>query len=40
MLEPVAPRQAVGHAGLMPDPEVPERPVRRRFTADYKLKDR
>lgn len=25
------------HAGPMPDPEVPERPVRRRFTAEYKL---
>jgi transposase-like protein len=25
------------HAGVMPDPEVPERPVRRRFTAAYKL---
>jgi transposase len=26
-----------GHAGAMPDPEVPERPVRPRFTAEYKL---
>lgn len=25
------------HAGAMPDPEVPERPRRRRFTAAYKL---
>ena len=25
------------HAGPMPDPEVPERPRRRRFTAAYKL---
>ena len=25
------------HAARMPDPEVPERPVRRRFTAAYKL---
>lgn len=25
------------HAGVMPDPEVPERPRRRRFTAAYKL---
>jgi len=25
------------HAGPMPDPEVPERPVRRRFGARYKL---
>ena len=25
------------HAGVMPDPEVPERPVRRRFSAAYKL---
>lgn len=38
MLEHLAPRQAVGHAGPMPDPEVPERPVRRRFTAEYKLR--
>jgi len=26
------------HAGAMPDPEVPERPVRRRFSAEYKLR--
>lgn len=25
------------HAGTMPDPEVPERPRRRRFSATYKL---
>jgi transposase len=25
------------HADAMPDPEVPERPVRRRFSAQYKL---
>jgi len=25
------------HAGPMPDPEVPERPRRRRFSAEYKL---
>ncbi len=25
------------HAGVMPDPEVTERPKRRRFTAEYKL---
>ena len=25
------------HAGTMPDPEVPDRPRRRRFTAAYKL---
>jgi len=25
------------HADAMPHPEVPERPVRRRFTAEYKL---
>jgi transposase-like protein len=25
------------HADAMPDPEVPERPVRRRFGAEYKL---
>ncbi len=37
MLEPLAPRAMVGHAGpAMPDPEVRERPVRRRFTAEYK----
>src|ERR1035437_11188550 len=36
MLEPLAPRALVGHAGLaMPDPEVRERPVRRRFSAEY-----
>jgi transposase len=39
MLEPVAPRPTVGHAGpAMPDPEVRERPVRRTFTAEYKLR--
>ena len=39
MLEPLAPRPAVGHAGpAMPDPEVRERPVRRTFTAEYKLR--
>ncbi len=36
MLEPLAPRALVGHAPAMPDPEVRERPVRRRFTAEYK----
>ena len=37
MLEPLAPRALVGHAGsAMPDPEVRERPIRRRFTAEYK----
>jgi len=39
MLEPLPPRPAVGHAGpAMPDPEVRERPVRRTFTAEYKLR--
>jgi transposase len=36
MLEPLAPRPLVGHAVPMPDPEVRERPVRRRFSAEYK----
>lgn len=27
----------LAHAGAMPDPEVPERPRRRRFSATYKL---
>ncbi len=39
MFEPLAPRPAPGHAGpAMPDPEVRERPVRRTFTAEYKLR--
>jgi transposase len=38
MIEPLAPRQGLGHLAPMPDPEVPERPVRRRFTAEYKLR--
>ena len=39
MLEPVAPRPTVRDAGAgMPDPEVRERPVRRTFTAEYKLR--
>jgi transposase-like protein len=37
MLEPLAPRPTVRDAGAMPDPEVPDRPVRRTFTAQYKL---
>ncbi len=36
MLQPLAPRAPVGHALPMPDPEVRERPIRRRFTAEYK----
>ncbi len=28
----------MGQARPMPDPEVPERPVRRRFSAEYKLR--
>lgn len=38
MLEPLAPRALVGHAAPMPDPEVRERPLRRTFTAAYKLR--
>ena len=38
MLHPLAPGSGVDHAGFMPDPEVPERPVRRRFSAEYKLR--
>jgi transposase len=38
MLEPLAPRALVGHAARMPDPEVRERPLRRTFTASYKLR--
>ena len=37
MLEPLAPRPRLGDPEPMPDPEVPERPARRRFTAEYKL---
>src|ERR1035437_4967839 len=39
MLEPLAPRPTLRDAGAaMPDPEVRERPVRRTFTAEYKLR--
>jgi len=38
MLQPLAPKGRLGHPEPMPDPEVPERPVRRRFTAEYKLR--
>ncbi len=38
MLQPVAPGGRLGHAGPVPDPEVPERPTRRRFTAEYKAR--
>ena len=38
MLQPVAPRHGLSDAAPMPDPEVPERPARRRFTAEYKLR--
>ena len=38
MLEPLAPSPRLGHPAPMPDPEVPERPARRRFTAEYKLR--
>ena len=37
MLTTQAPVNGQVHAGPMPDPEVPERPVRRRFSAAYKL---
>jgi transposase-like protein len=37
MLTTQAPANGQVHAGPMPDPEVPERPVRRRFSAQYKL---
>jgi transposase-like protein len=36
MFEPLAPRALVNQPGPMPDPEVRERPVRRRFSAEYK----
>jgi len=38
MMGPVAPRPRPGHPEPMPDPEVPERPARRRFSAEYKLR--
>ncbi len=38
MLEPLAPGQRLGHPERMPDPEVRERPTRRRFSAEYKLR--
>ena len=37
MLSTQAPLNGQVHAGPMPDPEVSERPVRRRFSARYKL---
>lgn len=37
MLSPLAAPNGRGHPDSMPDPEVPERPRRRRFTAEYKL---
>jgi len=37
MLSMKTPINGQVHAGPMPDPEVPERPVRRRFSAQYKL---
>jgi len=37
MLTTQAPVNGQVHAGPMPDPEVPERPVRRRVSAAYKL---
>ena len=38
MLQPLAPRPGLSDAAPMPDPEVPERPARRQFTAEYKLR--
>jgi len=38
MLHPLAPGGRLGHAGPVPDPEVPERPTRRRFGAEYKAR--
>lgn len=38
MLDPLAPSTMVGKTVPMPDPEVRERPVRRTFTAAYKLR--
>lgn len=37
MLTTPTPMDGRVHAGVMPDPEVPERPRRRRFSASYKL---
>jgi transposase len=37
MLSTQTPLNGQVHAGPMPDPEVPDRPVRRRFSAAYKL---
>ena len=37
MLTTQTPVNGPVHADAMPDPEVPERPVRRRFSARYKL---
>jgi transposase-like protein len=36
MLNPVAPHALLGKTVPLPDPEVRERPVRRRFSAEYK----
>ena len=38
MLDPLAPRALMGKTVPMPDPEVRKRPVRRTFTAAYKLR--
>ena len=35
---PLAQPTSASHAAVMPDPEVRERPVRRRFSAEYKLR--
>ena len=35
---PMAQRTIASHARVMPDPEVRERPVRRHFSAEYKLR--
>lgn len=38
MLEPLALDRRLGDLAPMPDPEVPERPARRCFSAEYKLR--
>lgn len=38
MLQPLAPRPGLSDAAPMSDPEVRERPARRRFSAEYKLR--